>query len=143
MRHFTGSGLGRVVIVELTRGDLIIESIEAALEKEGIKNAFIASGIGSLMRLQYHRPLTLAEVAEDEFFNLEEPFELGNIAGTVIDGVAHIHFSAGSPNGVQIGHLEKGTQALYLAEITLVEITGMDLERRLTPENVKKLFPKE
>ncbi|MCL2863902.1 MAG: DNA-binding protein [Lachnospiraceae bacterium] len=143
MRHFTGSGLGRVVIVELTRGDLIIESVEAALAEEGIKNAIVATAVGSVMNLEYHRPLTLAEVAEDEYLSVKEPFELGNIAGTVIDGVAHFHFSAASPNGIHIGHLEKGTTALYLAELTLVEIKGIDLERRLTPENVRKLFPKK
>ena len=142
MKHFCASGLGRVVILELDRGEKVIESIESTLKKEGIKNAYIASAVGSIQHLKYHRPLTLATMAEDEFLSLSEPFEIGNIGGTVIDGVAHLHISAGSPQGVQVGHLEKGTEVLYLVEIVLVEILGVELERVLTPEKVKKLFPK-
>lgn len=143
MKHFCAEGLGRVVILELERGEKIIESIESTLEKEGIKNAYIASGIGSVQHLEFHRPTTLDEATVDEFLSYDQPFELGCISGTIIDGVAHLHFSMGSNESLQIGHLEHGTEVLYLVEVTIVEITGLQLERILTPENVKKLFPKE
>ena len=143
MKHFCAEGLGRVVILELERGEKIIESIESTLKKEGIKNAYIASGIGSVQHVEFHRPTTLDEAAVDEFLSYDQPFELGCISGTIIDGVAHLHFSMGSNESLQMGHLETGTEVLYLAELTLVEIKGLQLERVLTPEKVKKLFPKE
>ena len=39
MKAFMGSGVGRTVILELDRGDDIVESVEKTLEKEGIKMA--------------------------------------------------------------------------------------------------------
>ena len=36
MKAFMGSGVGRTVILELDRGDDIVESVEKTLEKEGI-----------------------------------------------------------------------------------------------------------
>ena len=64
MKAFMGSGVGRTVILELDRGDDIVESVEKALVEEGIKNAYIASAVGSIQHLEYHRPLTMDEATE-------------------------------------------------------------------------------
>ena len=141
MKHFCASGLGRVIILELDRGEMIIESVESILKQEGIKNAFVSSAVGSVSHVEFHRPITLDAAAVDEFLSFDEPFELGGISGTVIDGVAHLHFSMASKDSIQIGHLEKGTEVLYLVELTITEIKGIQLTRMLTPEKVKKLFP--
>jgi predicted DNA-binding protein with PD1-like motif len=143
MRYFSGISIGRVFILELVRGEKIIESIRELLEKEGIKNAYIASAIGSIGKLCFHRPTSRAPVTEDENLSLLEPFEIGGIMGTVIDGVEHLHFSAASKESVQIGHLEPGTEVLYLTEIVLIELKNLNLERKMTEEMVKKLFVKE
>jgi hypothetical protein len=39
--------------------------------------------------------------------------------------------------------MEPGTEVLYLFEVVLAELSGLNLERKLTPEKVKKLFPKD
>ena len=114
MKAFMGSGVGRTVILELDR---------------------------SIQHLEYHRPLTMDEATEDEFLSLDGPFETGGVTGTVIDGVAHLHFSGGGVQGIHVGHLEKGTRVLYLMELVVIELEGFALKRVLTPENVKKLFP--
>ena len=143
MKHFCAKGLGRVIILELERGEKIVESVESVLEEEGIKNAYIASAIGSVKHVEFHRPLTMDEATVDEFVSYDQPFELGCISGTVIDGIAHLHFSMGSKDSIQVGHLEKGTEVLYLVELTIIEIEGVQLKRMLTPEKVRKLFPIE
>jgi len=142
MKHFEASGLGRVILLEIERGEKIIESIEEKLNELNIKNAFIASSVGSIKHLEYHRPLTFELAATDEYLQVDSPFEIGNISGTIIDGKAHLHFSVGSFEGLHIGHIERGTEVLYLAEFTIIEIEGLNIERRLTPEKVNKLFPK-
>ena len=142
MKCYEGEGLGRVLVIELKRGDKVVESVEAAVKEKGIKNAYVASSVGSVQLMKSHRPTSLAEITEDEFLTIEEPFELGGISGTVIDGVPHLHFSMASPNQVQCGHLEYGSEVLYLVEITIVEILGLNLERRMTPQKVKRLFVK-
>ncbi len=143
MKHYCAKGLGRVIILELERGEKVIESVESVLKEEGIANAYIASAVGSVKHVEFHRPLTMDEATVDEFVSFDQPFELGCISGTVIDGSAHLHFSMGSKESIQIGHLEKGTEVLYLLELTIIEIEGIQLKRMLTPENVRKLFPKE
>lgn len=141
MKSYMGNGIGRTMIIELDRGDDIIEGVENALKEKGIRNAYIASAVGSLEHLDYHRPTTMDLATEDEFLSIDGPFETGGITGTIIDGVAHLHFSSGGIGGVHVGHLEKGTKVLYLMELVLIELNGLELKRVLTPENVKKLFP--
>jgi len=140
VKRYVSENFGRIVILELERGEKIIESVEASLKEMGIRNAYVASGIGSAQRLCYHKPTSLGEKAEDLFFDEKGVFEFGGISGTVINGVAHFHFTIADRNGVLAGHLEHGTEVLYLAEITLVEMPGFALERRLTKENVRKIF---
>ncbi|HIU77611.1 MAG TPA: DNA-binding protein [Candidatus Pelethocola excrementipullorum] len=141
MKCYSGEGVGRTLIIELDRGEDVFDKVEEVLLKEGIKNAYIASAVGSIAQLEYHRPKSMDAATEDEFLSLEGPFEFGGISGTIIDGVAHFHFSAGGTDGLHIGHLERGTKVLYLLELVVVELKGLSLKRMLTPEKVKKLFP--
>lgn len=141
MKYYSGEGIGRVLVIELDRGEDLFQGVERILEKEGIKNAYVASAVGSIEHLEYHRPKTMDIATEDEFLSLEGPYEFGGITGTVFDGVAHFHFSAGGVNGIHAGHLERGTKVLYLLELIVIELKGLNLQRKLTPENVKKLFP--
>ena len=141
MKYYGASGIGKVLLVELDKGEDLFEGIEDILKKEGIRNAYIASAVGSIEHLEYHRPTGMGEVTEDEFLSLEGPFEFGSLTGTVIDGAIHFHFSAGGVDQLHIGHLERGTKVLYLMELLVIELTGLALQRRMTPENVKKLFP--
>ena len=140
MKDFRGGKLGKTVIVEMERGEKLIEGLKNKLSELGIKNAVVVSAIGSLQKLCYHRPTSFGAAAEDEFITVEEPLEICSLVGTVINGEPHFHFSAAGPNGIYGGHLEVGTEVLYLVEITLTEIEGFNLQRKLTDENVKKLF---
>lgn len=141
MKYYSGEGIGKVFVIELERGEDLFQGVERVLEKEGVKNAYIASAVGSIEQLEYHRPKTMDIATEDEFLSLEGPYEFGGVTGTVFDGVAHFHFSAGGVNGIHAGHLERGTKVLYLLELIVIELKGLNLQRKLTPENVKKLFP--
>lgn len=143
MKYYNGNGVGKTLVIELDRGEEIFQSVEDILEREGIKNAYIASAVGSIEHLEYHRPTTMDISTEDEFLSLKGPYEFGGITGTVFNGVAHFHFSAGGVNGLHSGHLERGTKVLYLLELVVIELKGLNLERKLTPEKVKKLFPVE
>ena len=135
--------LGRTVIVQLTRGDKVIESIDKALREAGIKSAVVVSGIGSLKKLHYHWPIDTATVATDDFLMVEGPIEVGSISGSYIDGVGHYHIVASDLDTYYIGHLENDSEVLYLLEVVLAEFDGCDLERKMTKENVRLVFQKE
>jgi len=130
-RVFHAKGLGRVLILNLKRGDYLLESIRDFCAQEGIKNAALVTMLGSLQKLVYHRPLSFAMAAEDEYITVEKPMEIGAVSGTVINGNPHFHIIAADPERTHVGHLEEGTQILYLAEIVLAEIEGLNIERRI------------
>jgi len=142
MKQFDPAKLGRAVIIELERGDLLIEGICEELKKSGIKNAFVGSAVGSIQKLIYHRPTDMGQTANDENITVVAPMEVGSLTGSVIDGQAHFHVVAMSPEAVHGGHLEPGTEVMYLLEVIMIELADCDLERRVTPEKVRKLFKK-
>ena len=143
MENFTGKGFGRTIIIQLDRGEKIVEAVSERLRVEGIKNAVVISAVGSLQKLIYHRPTGMGAATVDEFLTIEEPMEICSITGTVIDGTPHFHVVASGLECLYGGHLETETEVLYLAEITLAELQGYSLERRITKENVKKVFEKD
>jgi hypothetical protein len=143
MENFTGKGFGRTIIIQLDRGEKIVESVSERLKAEGIKNAVVIGAVGSLQKLIYHRPTGMGAATVDEFLTIEEPMEICSITGTVIDGTPHFHVVASGLECLYGGHLETETEVLYLAEITLAELQGYNLERRTTKENVKKVFEKD
>lgn len=131
MKHFIGEGLGRVIVLNLFRGDKLMESVRDKMQELGIKDAVLLSVVGSLSKLEYHRPINYAMSAEDEFLTIEQPMEIGSLSGAVINGQPHFHIVAHDHlNNTYGGHLEEGTTILYLAEIVLQEIVGLKLERR-------------
>ena len=59
MKYYSGDGVGKTFVIELDRGEELFESVESILEKEGVRNAFIASAVGSVAHLEYHRPTSI------------------------------------------------------------------------------------
>jgi predicted DNA-binding protein with PD1-like motif len=143
MKQFDSGNLGKTVIIELERGEDLIEGICSALKQKGIQNAILGSAVGSIQKLAYHRPTDMGQAANDELLTVSAPMEVASLTGSVIDGAAHFHIVAVAPDGIYGGHVEPGTEVMYLMEVILVEIGGCNLERRLTSEKVKKLFQKQ
>jgi predicted DNA-binding protein with PD1-like motif len=142
MKHFDPVKMGKAIIIELERGEQLIEGICKGLEECGIKSAIVGSAVGSVQKLVYHRPTDMGQSANDEVLTVNAPMEVGSLIGSVIDGQAHFHIVTNAPDGVYGGHVESGTEVMYLLEVVMIELADCDLERRVTPEKVKKLFKK-
>ena len=142
MRHFFGDGFGRTIVLNLERGEKLLESIRDLLAKEGIKNALVLSAIGSLQKAHFHRVTGMEETPVDEFIVLEKPMELASLQGIVVDGEPHFHMVISDLEQTYTGHLEKDTTVLYLVEITLAELKGLNLERVKNELNIARLTPK-
>jgi len=127
-------------VLELQRGDGLLESVKEQMKDLGVKNAMLTTAIGSLMKLVIHKPTDLSAAAVDAFATVEEAMEICSLIGSVIGGEPHFHIVAAGPKGLYAGHVEPDTRVLYKAALTQTEIEGVDLERRLTRENVKKIF---
>ena len=143
MKHFDPVALGKTIIIELERGEPLIEGICTELEKSGVRNAIVGSAVGSIQKLVYHRPTDMGAAANDELLTVNAPMEVGSLIGSVIDGQAHFHVVAMAPDAVYGGHMEPGTEVMYLFEVVMIELNNCNLERRVTPEKVKKLFRKD
>jgi len=139
MAKFLGHSLGKMIILNLSRGDLLLETIEEELENIKIKDAIITSAIGSLQKVVLHRVRGFSSQPEDEWITLEKPMELASLQGIVIDGQPHFHMVVSDTEQTYTGHLEHGTTVLYLAEITLMEIIGLDLKRVKDANNIAVL----
>jgi len=139
MIRYKGQGTGRVFVLGLKRGDLLLESIMETIREENIKEAIITSAIGSLQKVVLHRVVGTGREPEDEFVTLEHPMELASLQGLVVDGQPHFHMVVSDVEAAYTGHLENGTTVLYLAEITLMEVEGLGLARRKNEDNIATL----
>jgi len=142
MRYFFGQALGRTIILQLERGEKLLESIRGLLERESIRNAIVLSAIGSLQRAHLHRVTGMQEPPVDEFIILERPMELASLQGLVIDGEPHFHMVISDRENTYSGHLEVDTTVLYLAEIALAELKGIELKRVKNELNIARIAEK-
>ena len=129
MRSFVTKDYGRIVVIHLSKGDKLQESIRSELTRLGIKNAVLLSAIGSLRKLSFHTITQTTDKSVDEFVTLERPFEVGSMQGLVLNGEPHIHLICSDPQRLYVGHLENGTEIQYLMEMTFLEILNLDLHR--------------
>ena len=143
MISFCKQGTGRLVVINLERGDLLLESIRDALDSYGIRDAVITSAIGSLSKVVLHRVTGYEPQPVDEFITLEKPMELASLQGIVVDGHPHFHMVVSDLEQAYTGHLEEGTTTLYLVEISLLELTNAELKRIPDENNIAKLRAKD
>lgn len=142
MTKYKGYELGQVIVLNLQRGDLLLETIESGLKKSNIKDALLTGAIGSLQRVVLHRVIGTGREPEDEFVTLEKPMELASLQGMVLDGKAHFHMVVSDVEQSYTGHLEPGTTVLYLGEVSLVELKGVSLCREKNEDNIGMIVEK-
>ena len=131
MNTFENNQLGRWIVIHLFKGEDVLECIAAECRRLNIKNAIVTSGIGSLRQASYHRIETLENDATNTYLTYEKPTELCAVQGLVIDGEPHLHAAFCDPEKSYGGHMEPGCKVQYLAEISLIELLGVDLCRKL------------
>ena len=127
---FGGAQIAEVYRIRLDRGDLLLESIQAAIQKNGIADGAVLSAVGSLQECTYHRVKSAGDKPEDEFITVKEPMEILNINGIIANGDPHLHLTLSGARGAFGGHLEKGCRVLYRAELTVARFTGTQLARK-------------
>lgn len=130
MNTFDSTQTGRWIVIHLFKGEDILKGITEQCRRLGIRNAIVTSGIGSLRQASYHRIETLEDNATNTYLTYEKPTELCSVQGLVIDGEPHLHATFCDPGKAYGGHMEPGCLVQYLAEISLIELKGVDLVRR-------------
>ncbi len=140
---FSGTKVQDVIRMRLDRGDLLLESILDAIQKNGIQDGAVITAAGSLQECTYHGVKSLAAKPEQLFTTKKGPMEILQINGMIAAGEPHLHMTLSTPEGGAFGgHLEKGCKVLYRAEITIAKYTGTQLARKPNHEGVPLLGKK-
>lgn len=129
MNTHVGNQYGRHVILNLTKGELILESIESEIKRLGIQCGILTSGIGAARKVVYHRITSTADQPVNEFITVEAPLEVSAMQGVIVDGQPHIHITCCGMDAAFAGHMEHGCETQYLMEISIIELIGADLKR--------------
>jgi uncharacterized protein len=138
------AGKTELVTIGFKPGEMLLESIKEAIQSQGIRNGAVVSGIGTFKTCRMHYVEHTGFPPRDHIFTLHKPLELLSVNGLIADGEPHLHIvvSCGEDE-VYGGHLEDGSEVLYLAEIAILAFNEHQMERQLDPERrVRLLRPK-
>lgn len=128
---FGGAQIQEIYRIRLDRGDLLLESIIAAIKDHDIQDGLMLTGVGSVQDCTYHSVKSLAAVAEDEFITVKGPTEILNLDGIIAAGEPHLHITLSTgKRGAFGGHLENGCRVLYRVELTIAKLSGTPLARK-------------
>jgi len=112
------------IVVSLGLGDLLMESIKKTAEKLEIHTGIVLTGIGSLTKANFNYG--------GKTYDLDGPFEVTNLCGTIASFEPHIHISmVGADGKFYGGHLNDGCKIYTVAEISILKLDDLQLTRKL------------
>jgi predicted DNA-binding protein with PD1-like motif len=124
------TGDTEVVVVGIAPGEMLLETITAAVKAHDVQNGAVVSGIGTLKVARMHHIEHDRFPPDDRIFTVEKPLEVASISGIIADGTPHLHMTVGYRDEWSIaGHLEPGCEVLYLAEVVILKFNGLELDR--------------
>jgi predicted DNA-binding protein with PD1-like motif len=122
----------RVLVLRAKFKTDLLTEMEKQVKAQNIKHAVILSGIGSVRGYRFHNVASGDYPVADMFVSVpNRPADLIGMNGYVVNGVIHSHviLALGDDKGTTVsGHLEKGTEVLTFAVVTL-GILSNDLGR--------------
>ena len=144
METYVSDRVGRTFILKLVQGEDLLGSVEKLIREEKIENAVVVSGIATFDRSRLHMISTTgypADVYIDE--KTDVPLEVVSVEGFICDGQPHLHCTISDRNGAYAGHLLEGCRILYLGELVIQELLGLNIHRHLTEKGIKHIYPKD
>ena len=136
-----GGRAGEIVVVRLSKGNLLLESLRAICREEGIRNGVILTGFGSLYESRVTGVVSPAYPAM-RFYDKRSKagVEILAISGIVADFHVHAHMVMCDRHKAFGGHLEEGCRVLSLSEIAILRVDRLRLKRLLDPATGQKLL---
>jgi predicted DNA-binding protein with PD1-like motif len=113
------SAFERIEIIRMRPGTDMLEGLNTAVRENGIKNAVILAGIGSVTDYHFHVVSDKNLPPAEEFPKASVPMDLTSVQGYILNGRVHAHITLSDENSVVGGHLEPGTRALTFFIITI------------------------
>lgn len=124
--HYTNQNL---FFVRLNPDEDILLTLRKAVEENGIQNAVILTGIGSVKSYHFHVVDSMVNPPHEAYPKGEQGCDIVNINGMVIAGRVHAHITFSDAKVAFGGHLEEGCKVLTFSVIVLTEMTDADFTR--------------
>jgi len=140
-------GASRVVVARLKPGSDLLQSLRDIAVKEGVKAGVILSGVGLLSEARLRNCKSLPEEfpitdLNRTYLSFHRPLEILSLSGnvTMAEGSPLVHAHAtlsyveGHEIGVIGGHLIEGCIVFGFAEIILMELEDVKMEKNYDEE---------
>jgi len=124
---------GRIIAARLFEGEDIYESIEKIAKKENIKSAAVLITGGFRQANVVVGPKTEKPKIVGEFKNFAGPGEMlgvGTIYGDHEGPKLHIHTAIGKGDETIVGCPRGGAKTFLIAEVTIIELEGIEAKRK-------------
>jgi predicted DNA-binding protein with PD1-like motif len=114
------SQFDRVVLLRFKYKTDLLAAMENMIEKQGIRNAVILAGAGSVRNYHVHS-VSNREFPSKNIYTKDPtaPADIVSMNGYIIDGRIHAHMTMTNGQHAFGGHLEPGTNVFTFAIITL------------------------
>ncbi|MFC1558310.1 PPC domain-containing DNA-binding protein [candidate division KSB1 bacterium] len=129
-KYFKGAKVKEIYRLRLDPGDLLLESIQELIDREGIKDGAITSGTGTLKECRMHWITTTTFPVNLQINVIKAPLEISSISGIIADGKPHPHMTVSDNKKAIAGHLENGCIVAYHSEVVIESYEGLALTRR-------------
>jgi predicted DNA-binding protein with PD1-like motif len=113
------TSIERMVLIRLRNGTDVVEGLEQGIEEQGIRNAVIVGGFGSVIRYHVHVVTTQELPTKDGFVKVDEPQDVLDVSGYVFDGRLHPHITVADEKTAMGGHIEPDTHVLTFLNVAL------------------------
>ncbi|MCD8363378.1 MAG: DNA-binding protein [Lachnospiraceae bacterium] len=143
MESFVSNQTGRTFVVKLVQGEDLLGSIEALIAEQKIKNAVIVSGIATFDRSCLHM-ISATDYPIQVYVDkkTDVPLEVVSVDGFICDGEPHIHCTISDRNQAYAGHLLHGCRILYLGELVIQELLGLNITRHPNELGANHIYAK-
>lgn len=111
--------ISRMVLIRLRNKTDVLEGLTRAIEEQGIRNAVIVGGFGSVIRYHFHVVTAQELPTTDEFVKVDKPMDVLDVSGYVIDGRLHPHVTLADEKVAVGGHLEPDTHVLTFLNVAV------------------------
>ena len=119
---FPTAKIDAVYRIRIPPDSMVLEAIQAFIDKNGIQDGAVLTGLGSVHGCTVHGVGSKMRV-------FTEDMELDSLEGIIASGQPHLHAVLSYEKGAVGGHLEKNCKVLSHVELTIVHFAGTPVLR--------------
>lgn len=117
------ANMSKVYRIRIDKDANLLESIQAAIKKNGIEDGAVLTAAGALGECTFHGVGGTKQ-------SIKEEMEINHLGGIIANGEPHLHVVlTNAKRGAFGGHLEAGCRVSNRVELTIAQFKGVPLHR--------------